>query len=844
MTGTADDATASPDGSLAYNHLCFLEIASGNDRLVWPAMIFVNYLAMENFFSDHPHVMSILERTTLTLELMNHVKGGSTSDPVAFLIGSPDSRRKSVFCPKGKLDFVSNLIQFVQVEGEARDGAKAQLQRILEIDFERFKSTSPASIAPSVQTSVDETSVEAASAVDKPVTTSDMHVNEASTEPGSVQESVDMSVDESAVAPTSVDKTVATADMHTNEASTKPGSVQESVDMSVDESAVAPTSVDKTVATADMHTNEASVAPESAQESVDMSVDESAVEPASVHKTVTTAADMHANEASVAPESAQESVDMDVNETPVEPASVDKTAATDVQEASADPESAQESVDMSVDETSVETASVDKTMTTADTHVNEASMDHDYVQENASSVDGDSEASSDLITVSSVESLEAPQYRPGRANGGEQRLTIKDSKRKKAPQAVQQRKKAVYKGKAIERDIPNFANMDEDVVESESHADPFAFDESDSEHLSELVSVTTEETPERLRRPRGRPKGTHSAKVEVKLGKGKIAPPPAKKKSVSRKRKAKDLSSLESLPHPTSRAKNTTHPSSKSRQKKKRKVDRSSRVNPATKSGCIKKKSASVARLKQSYLANKTLRENGKLPGPALKSERSKLQQEDASCYPGESTVNSPGLSVASSESTEDWSISPFKEVWALLQKVGFKYKRDFHCLPGVNPSDDKFVLDRDYFDLPTRLRKHLCAYGIDNCKGFEWDKKQTECLNRWIRLANVHLPNDNKEVPEAGRTQIKHSEAISLLTKLGFSYSSLSSAYYLPGEEPNIKCGLSLNGRKLEGKDGLLVYLARFGLPLKTCAFKKISDVERLQLELFLAECKDLDVL
>jgi len=193
----------------------------------------------------------------------------------------------------------------------------------------------------------------------------------------------------------------------------------------------------------------------------------------------------------------------------------------------------------------------------------------------------------------------------------------------------------------------------------------------------------------------------------------------------------------------------------------------------------------------------------------------------------------SPELSVASVALIMPAEIPDTKDVRSLLGKVGFKFIKGKVALAGVDPSDDKYVLDRDYFENYSRLRRYLCAYGIES-KGFELTEAEKECLSLWVRTAIVPgLWGLKAEVPQELRAFLRSNQVHSMLTRLGFKYNN-EGFYFLPGEKQKVVDGLLVNGRRLfrddmRDDDGLMVYLARFGLP-QTCTFKNLEKEERLR--------------
>lgn len=174
--------------------------------------------------------------------------------------------------------------------------------------------------------------------------------------------------------------------------------------------------------------------------------------------------------------------------------------------------------------------------------------------------------------------------------------------------------------------------------------------------------------------------------------------------------------------------------------------------------------------------------------------------------------------------------------------KVGFKFHNGRISLPGVDPSKDKYVLDRDYFENGSRLRRYLCAYGTD-CKRYEWSQEEEELLLLWVRTAIVPgLWGLEGEVPQHLQQFLKQRRIHPFLMRLGFKWTN-DGFYYLPGEKPRVIGGLSINGRKMLGDEGLLVYLARFGLP-QACKFDMLTEDERIHFEYYISQSVEVDAL
>jgi hypothetical protein len=205
---------------------------------------------------------------------------------------------------------------------------------------------------------------------------------------------------------------------------------------------------------------------------------------------------------------------------------------------------------------------------------------------------------------------------------------------------------------------------------------------------------------------------------------------------------------------------------------------------------------------------------------------------------------HSPAESTTSP--TNPWALPIFSQVRSLFQQVGFKFQNNYDVFPNVDPSKKEFCLDRDYFMTATRMRIYLCAYGIDCenwCKGYEWTDDEKELIHKWVRMAIVPALRHAKEIPEEARKPVTPTELHRMLvTKLGFQYKSTGD-YFLPGVKPLVTNRLWINGKPLQGENGMLVHLARFGLPHKTV--ENLNKVDRMRLELHISDrgC-DLDTL
>lgn len=341
--------------------------------------------------------------------------------------------------------------------------------------------------------------------------------------------------------------------------------------------------------------------------------------------------------------------------------------------------------------------------------------------------------------------------------------------------------------------------------ESEAMDDTLSFEGSD-----ESVSSSKAEPPKKLR-------GPPPKKAAVTLGKKKVAHKASNRSKVAVQKKA-----VSSCKRKAPEASNQNADLASSRCKSPRSLETAEESNP------------SKAKTPRKIL------ETPQRFTPRLKND-AKARQESILAS------QSPASSIVSTTSTDEWALPLFTEIRPLLQKVGFKFQTNHDCLPNVDPSKEQFVLDRDYFMNATRMRTYLCAYGIDCkkwCVGYEWSEEQKELIAKWVRMAIVPALRHAKEIPVEARIPLKPTQLHRLLLKLGFRYKD-SGEYYLPGVKPQVKHGISINGKQLKGENGMLVYLARFGLPPKTCKFENLTKEERLRLELHISGCeKDLDTL
>jgi hypothetical protein len=283
---------------------------------------------------------------------------------------------------------------------------------------------------------------------------------------------------------------------------------------------------------------------------------------------------------------------------------------------------------------------------------------------------------------------------------------------------------------------------------------------------------------------------------------------------------------------------NSTKPTRKKKVPKKRK-----KTEPAD----SRRKSATTATAETGPKKKKSRKEETVLETPEYSLTRNGANASPSDSGSSPDAESSPESSIQSVKTKMPAMIPDFhQEVFPLLAKVGLKCVRGKYFLQGVNPSDDGLVLDKDYFENVTRLRQYLCAYGIET-QGFELSVHQQKTLMLWMSTAIVPgLRGLKGEVKPELRTLLRGSQVHSMLMRLGFKYRAADAYYFLPGEKPRVIGGLCMNGRKLirdelRNDDGLLMYLARFGLP-QSCTFNKLTDDERLHLEYHISQFTRVD--
>ena len=176
------------------------------------------------------------------------------------------------------------------------------------------------------------------------------------------------------------------------------------------------------------------------------------------------------------------------------------------------------------------------------------------------------------------------------------------------------------------------------------------------------------------------------------------------------------------------------------------------------------------------------------------------------------------------------WNTDPltFNDFKPALEQAGFKFTKGCFALPNKHPSVYKEAkLGRDYFESEYEFRKHLCAFGMDDCKA--WDSETRELLNIWVRY---HIVDYTDRLPNIDSSK-KHNmwkirNIWKTLTRIGFVYRNnhLGARYCFPGD----------GGIEFNSEATCLEYIARYGFP-DSCAFTSMTDVDRVRLQMVVAE-------
>jgi len=166
------------------------------------------------------------------------------------------------------------------------------------------------------------------------------------------------------------------------------------------------------------------------------------------------------------------------------------------------------------------------------------------------------------------------------------------------------------------------------------------------------------------------------------------------------------------------------------------------------------------------------------------------------------------------------------------LEKSGFSFKNRKFCRPNGDPSEhDSSEKGIDFFDTEKEFRHHLCRYGLDDdpC----WTREERLLIYSWVRQAILHNVDKPGKLPEY--QELSSKEGLNLLRKLGFRLEKLSTGHLWFGPGVDGSEGEMGENKFLDEKD-MRCHLARHGLP-ENCDFNRITDSERLSVELWLAD-------
>lgn len=182
----------------------------------------------------------------------------------------------------------------------------------------------------------------------------------------------------------------------------------------------------------------------------------------------------------------------------------------------------------------------------------------------------------------------------------------------------------------------------------------------------------------------------------------------------------------------------------------------------------------------------------------------------------------------------------PLSKVTRILNKAGYKQSNNgMWSLPGAPTRKEERKIGVDCFNHAEELRKYLCAHHVVGHE--KLTDLQKVALQRWVRYAIIPSLRGKTSVPvEAYDSPIKSLHVP--LMDLGYTYKG--GLYYEPGEQPKSVGGLAVNGRDMDGAQGMWAHLARHGFPSEKCDFSKTTEAKRLQVELFIADCPHVNTL
>ena len=181
-----------------------------------------------------------------------------------------------------------------------------------------------------------------------------------------------------------------------------------------------------------------------------------------------------------------------------------------------------------------------------------------------------------------------------------------------------------------------------------------------------------------------------------------------------------------------------------------------------------------------------------------------------------------------------DERIPVFDDVSGTLKRFGYSFSKGKYCLPGCDNNSGT----GGSFDTEVAFRRHLCECGVE-IDPSELPEDERSNLVLWVRYAIVTAPEFEGMIPDL--EPLEYQSVSRLLKALGITSSTMYVAI-LPSDQSMPIAGHTAF-MSLDGPDGLYVYLARHGLPT-TCNFDEVSPLDRLRLEMYLAEGKMIDKL
>lgn len=202
--------------------------------------------------------------------------------------------------------------------------------------------------------------------------------------------------------------------------------------------------------------------------------------------------------------------------------------------------------------------------------------------------------------------------------------------------------------------------------------------------------------------------------------------------------------------------------------------------------------------------------------------------------------VDDPSV-MSEQEVAQEFKVPSTREVLPILSKLGYKNVKTMYYRPNCSGKDRKTLALEEgvhYFSSASDLRRFLCKRGVEPMYTAINDDLK-EILQKWVRYCICPALRNESVVPREARTAL--SSAHTMLVKLGFLFRN--PYYYLPGVTPVTTNGISLNGFEMDGPDGLWANLCRHGLP-ESCNFQNLTDADRLRLELYLADCPQVNTL